>query len=88
GYTLSASGIAFLSDQVVLAKQLSLSRSPDAHHACEKFRLGLLPEPERKEIVLAVAWITPANLIPQTRQVVQFRAKNSALAEEPIVPAE
>lgn len=45
-----------------------------------------LPEhPARKDIVLAVAWITPINLALATSQVVQFRAKNSELADEPIV---
>jgi Z1 domain-containing protein len=44
--------------------------------------------PEPKDIVLAVAWIAPASLKIQASEVVQFRAKNSALADEPIVPAE
>lgn len=50
--------------------------------------VALSPDPERKEIVLAVAWITPANIKTKMKEVVQFRAKNSALAEQPIVPAE
>lgn len=50
--------------------------------------VDLAPEPERKEIVLSVAWITPANIKTKMKEVVQFRAKNSALAEQPIVPAE
>jgi hypothetical protein len=49
---------------------------------------GLPATPERKDIVLAVAWITPADLRVGTSQVVQFRARNSALAKEAIVPAE
>lgn len=50
---------------------------------------GALSEaPERKEIVLAVAWIIPADVRVGTGQLVQFRAKNSALANEAIVPAE
>lgn len=50
--------------------------------------VALSPDPECKEIVLAVAWITPANIKTKMKEVVQFRAKNSALAEQPIVPAE
>jgi hypothetical protein len=48
-----------------------------------------LPQhPARKDIVLAVAWITPVNLTLSMSQVVQFRAKNSELANEPIVEAD
>ena len=43
-YTRSASGIASASDQVVLAKRFSLSRSPGAHHACETFNSLLDPQ--------------------------------------------
>src|SRR5258705_12188053 len=39
GYTVSASGSISLPVEVVAAQQLSLSRSPDAHRAREKFRL-------------------------------------------------
>ena len=41
-----------------------------------------------KDVVLAVAWITPAGLKTSTNRVVQFRAKNNSLANEPIIPAE
>lgn len=44
--------------------------------------------PAQKDIVLGVAWITPAQLKSSTSKVVQFQAKNSELADEPIVPAE
>jgi hypothetical protein len=48
-----------------------------------------LPErPAAKDIVLGVAWATPAGLKGSTPEVVQFRVKNSELADEPIVPAE
>ncbi|HWA72272.1 MAG TPA: Z1 domain-containing protein [Polyangiaceae bacterium] len=44
-----------------------------------------LPErPSAEQIVLAVAWITPAG-VATSSQVVQFRVRNSALAAEPIV---
>lgn len=47
-----------------------------------------LPKPPQPDqIVLAVAWITPWSIKTGTTEVVQFRAKNSALAKEPIVPA-
>ena len=39
GYTVSASGSISSSREVVAAQQLSLSRSPDAPHMWEKFRL-------------------------------------------------
>src|SRR5262249_35226854 len=39
-YTLSPSGKSSVSRKVVLAKQLSLIRSPDALNYCEKARLG------------------------------------------------
>jgi len=42
----------------------------------------------KKDVVLAVAWIAPAGLKDLQHRVVQFRAKNSALADEPIVPVE
>lgn len=45
-------------------------------------------EPAPKDVVLGVAWITPAHLKASTSTVVQFRAKNSQLANEAIVPAE
>jgi hypothetical protein len=45
-------------------------------------------EPAPKDVVLGVAWATPAGLKTSTSEVVQFRAKNSELADEPIVPAE
>jgi Z1 domain len=48
----------------------------------------LLPQPSPQDIVLGVAWITPVHLRGGKRQLVQFKAKNSALADEPIVPAE
>src|SRR5260370_26125130 len=41
GYTLSASGLSSNHQEVVLAKQLSLIRSPDAPQQCEK--CGLAP---------------------------------------------
>jgi hypothetical protein len=48
-----------------------------------------LPDrPAAKDIVLGVAWATPAGLKGSTPEVVQFRVKNSELADEPIVPAE
>ena len=49
---------------------------------------ALPPQPSAKDVVLAVAWITPSYLQTSKRQVVQFRAKNSELADEAIVPAE
>jgi hypothetical protein len=49
---------------------------------------GHCEHPARKDIVLAVAWITPVNLTLSMSQVVQFRAKNSELANEPIVEAD
>ena len=42
GYTLSASGLSSNHQEVVLAKQLSLIRSPDAPQQCEK--CGLAPD--------------------------------------------
>ena len=49
---------------------------------------GALPSaPEPKDLVLAVAWIAPAALKMQASEIVQFRAKNSALADEPIIEA-
>lgn len=47
----------------------------------------LAPQPKDEDIILAVAWITPAG-VGTASQVVQFRAKNSALANQAIVPAE
>jgi hypothetical protein len=48
-----------------------------------------LPDkPTPKDVVLGVAWATPAGLKGSTSEVVQFRAKNGELADEPIVPAE
>jgi hypothetical protein len=44
-------------------------------------------KPAPKDIVLAVAWITPVHLQGAKPQVVQFRAKNRERADEPIVPA-
>ncbi|MDQ8698168.1 Z1 domain-containing protein [Hyphomicrobium sp. LHD-15] len=44
-------------------------------------------KPEPKDIVLGVAWIAPSHLRSSANEVVQFRAKNSDLANEPIVPA-
>jgi hypothetical protein len=41
-----------------------------------------------KDIVLAVAWITPASLKVATSKVVQFRAKVISRASDAIVPAE
>lgn len=47
-----------------------------------------LPDaPSSDQIVLAVAWIVPASIVT-LHQVVQFRARNSALAAEPIVPVD
>lgn len=46
--------------------------------------LPAVPEPH--QVVLAVAWITPAAATTGTAQVVQFRAKNSAYPDDPIVP--
>jgi hypothetical protein len=43
-------------------------------------------QPSPREVILGVAWITPAHLKTAKGQVVQFRAKNSALAGEAIVP--
>lgn len=48
---------------------------------------ALPAHPEPKDIVLGVAWIAPSHLKSSAREVVQFRAKNSDLANEPIVPA-
>lgn len=48
----------------------------------------LPPTPQPKDIVLGVAWITPSHLRSSANEVVQFRAKNSDMANEPIVPAE
>jgi len=45
-------------------------------------------EPQQRDIVLGIAWITPIHLHGAKRQLVQFKAKNSALADEPIVPAD
>lgn len=54
----------------------------------------MAPDPSRlpsapsvKDVVLAVAWIAPVSLGPDTSKVVQFRAKNKSLAGEAIVPA-
>lgn len=44
--------------------------------------------PEPKDVVLGVAWIAPSHLRSSANEVVQFRAKNSDLANEPIVPAD
>jgi len=41
-----------------------------------------------KDVVLAVAWIAPASLKDANDRVVQFRARNSELADEPIVPTD
>lgn len=49
---------------------------------------ALPPVVSTKDVVLAVAWITPAILRTATNRVVQFRAKNSAMANEAIVPAD
>jgi hypothetical protein len=46
---------------------------------------GLPPSPSAKDIVLGVAWITPARLKGPTAEVVQFRAKDSERANESIV---
>lgn len=49
---------------------------------------GLAESPAKSDIVLAVAWITPASTHVGNLQVVQFRAKNSEHPKDPIVPAE
>jgi Z1 domain len=54
--------------------------------ANEPASLPAVPEP--KDVVLAVAWIAPTSLKVQTSEIVQFRAKVGALADEPIVPAQ
>lgn len=41
-----------------------------------------------KDVVLAIAWIAPASLKNVHDRVVQFRAKNKTLADEPIVPTD
>ncbi|MGE0854392.1 MAG: hypothetical protein AB7O44_33150, partial [Hyphomicrobiaceae bacterium] len=61
GYTVSASGMISCEDEVFVAEALSLSRSPDAHHEREKFRLVakeiLAGEgPSAREAARAQAW--------------------------------
>jgi hypothetical protein len=71
--------------------ELNTRKAPDAGavlvYPMAPNPLELMANPTPKDIVLAVAWITPAHLRGSKPQVVQFRAQNSELADDPIVPA-
>jgi hypothetical protein len=49
---------------------------------------SLPSEPRRDQVVLAIAWVTPAGMTFGDSRLVQFRVKNSAFPKAPIVSAD